>query len=383
MVPTVLHVTQTTNAGVAHCVLNLATDQAGRGWQVAVASPEADGFVPSVIGTGATHYAWRATRQPGLSTRSEFGSLADIVSRVRPDVVHLHSSKAGLVGRLVVRGHSPTLFQPHGWSFFAVDGLERRAARAWERVATRWTTTLVCVSNREKLDGLEAGVRARWQVAPNAVDLGRFHPSDDAGRHDARRRLGLDDGPLVVCVARLTRQKGQDVLLAAWPAIRASVPTAELVFVGDGPERGRLEHMATDGVSFVGLRTDTPDWIRAADVVVLPSRWEGMSYVMVEAMASGRSVVASDVGGAREAIGDEDGRAAGILVPPEDAPTLAGAVITRLRDPETARAEGDEGAARARSRHDLVRWCDLMADITLASLTTGGRHRGSRRRVAS
>ena len=108
-----------------------------------------------------------------------------------------------------------------------------------------------------------------------------------------------------------------------------------------------------------------------------------MSYVMLEAMASGRSVVASDVGGAREAIGEEHGRAAGVLVPPEDAAALAGAVIARLRDPETARVEGEEGAARAASRHDLVRWRDLMAEITLASLTASAPHRGSRRRVPS
>jgi glycosyltransferase involved in cell wall biosynthesis len=388
MVPTVLHVTQTTIAGVARCVLDLATDQAGRGWQVAVASPEADGFVPSVISAGAAHYVWPAARRPGVSALAEFRPLAEIINRASPDVVHLHSSKAGLVGRVVVRDRLPTLFQPHGWSFLAVGGLERQTAQAWERFAARWTTALVCVSEREKRDGVAAGIRAPWQVVPNAVDLRRFRPSDEAARHDSRRRLGLDNSPLAVCVARLTHQKAQDVLLAAWPAIRASVPTATLVLVGDvfvggGLDRERLERLATDGVSFVGPRADIPDWMTAADVVVVPSRWEGMSYVVLEAMASGRSVVASDVGGAHEALGEEDGRAAGGLVPPEDAAALAGAVIARFRDPERARAEGDEGAARARSRHDLVRWCDLMADITLASLTTGGRHRGSRRRVAS
>src|SRR5437764_11564801 len=129
MVPTVLHVTQTTNAGVARCVLDLAADQARRGWHVAVASPETDGFMPSVTAAGAAHYAWPAARQPGVSALAELRPLANVVDRAGPDVVHLHSSKAGLVGRLVVRGHLPTLFQPHGWSFLAVDGLERRAAR--------------------------------------------------------------------------------------------------------------------------------------------------------------------------------------------------------------------------------------------------------------
>ena len=377
MAPVVLHVSQTTCAGVARCLLDLAGHQVQQGWDVTVATPETDGLPSSVRAVGAAHCLWSAARSPGPSVVAETASLARIVRRTNPDVVHLHSSKAGLIGRIVVRGRIPTLFQPHGWSFLAVGGMSRDAARAWERVAARWTTTLLCVSEAERREGTAAGVRARFEVLPNAVDLDRFHPSDDTARAAARRRLGLDGGPLVVCIGRLAHQKGQDVLLAAWPRIRQRVPTAQLALVGETREGDglQLRQESADDVVMAGPRTDVPDWLAAADVVVLPSRWEGMSYVMLEAMASGRSVVATDVGGAREALQEDVESAAGALVPPEDPDALAAATIARLLDPDIARREGLEGVARAQARHDWRNWCIRMDDITTATLilvTSGG-----------
>jgi glycosyltransferase involved in cell wall biosynthesis len=365
----VLHVTQTTHAGVARCVLDLIDDQARRGWSVAVASPDSDDFPAKVAAGGAVHHVWRARREPGLSAVSELRRLARVVARCDPDVVHLHSSKAGLVGRLVLRGRRPTIFQPNGWSFLAGgSALMRGGAVRWERVGARSTTVLVCVSQQELRDGKQAGIRAHWRVEPNAVDVGRFSPVDVEGRAAARRRLGLSNGPTVVCVGRLTRQKAQDVLLAAWPRISGRVPGAQLSLVGDGPEGERLRAAAQTGITFAGRRDDVADWLSAADVVALPSRWEGMSYVMLEAMASGRTVVATEVGGAREAIGDRGGQAAGALVPPDDPVALADAIVKRLRDAETAATEGAEGARRARADHDLDRWRDAMAALTLEAI---------------
>jgi glycosyltransferase involved in cell wall biosynthesis len=236
-------------------------------------------------------------------------------------------------------------------------------------VAGRWTTTLVCVSGREAADADTAGITADRRVVPNAVDLRRFEVADETDRRRARARLGLGQAPLAVCVGRLGRQKGQDVLVDAWPVVRAAVPDAELALVGDGPARAALARTAGAGVSFVGERSDVAVWLAASDVVVLPSRWEGMSYVMLEAMATGRSVVASDVGGAGEAIAGGPQRA-GALVPPNDPGALTTAVVERLSDPELAAAEGREGARRARANHDLTQWCEIMKAVALEALGT-------------
>jgi glycosyltransferase involved in cell wall biosynthesis len=232
-------------------------------------------------------------------------------------------------------------------------------------VAARWTRLFICVSRREAADGTFAGVGGDRRVVLNAVDCEHFSVADDADRREARARLALPDGPLAVCIGRLGRQKGQDLLVSIWPRVRAAVPDAVLALVGGGAARSELAVAAGEGVFLFGERAEVRDWLAAADVVVVPSRWEGMSYAMLEAMSRGRCVVASDVGGAREAIGAEAGRAAGTLVPPADVTALADAVIDRLMDADLAAAEGAEGARRARDRHDIRRWWDAMDAVVL------------------
>jgi glycosyltransferase involved in cell wall biosynthesis len=280
---------------------------------------------------------------------AETARLRRIVAGVGPELVHLHSSKAGLCGRLALRGRRTTIFQPQAWSFHAVGGPTGWAARTWERVGARWAHALVCASEAEREQGAQAGIRAAWRVIYNGVDLDRFVAAGEVERRAARERLDLPVGPLAVCVGRLSRQKGQDVLLDAWPAVAAQVPDAELVLVGGGEDREELEARRVPGVRFAGERQDVPEWLAAADLVVAASRWEGMSLAILEAMARGRSIVATDVAGSREAIGDE----AGATVEPEDAAALAAEIAKRLADPGLREAEGRAARARAERSHDI------------------------------
>jgi glycosyltransferase involved in cell wall biosynthesis len=343
----VLHVTQPIQDGVARCVAALVRDQVARGWQVAVACPpggELDGWILEV---GADLIAWPARRTPGLWVPLEAAQVARIVRAREPDLVHLHSSKAGLAGRLAVRGRRPTVFQPHAWSFFVAEGVMRRLALVWERRGARWANALVCVSEGEREVGERAGIRANWRVVPNGIDLAAFPPATDGDRAAARTRLGLDAGPLVVCVGRLSRQKGQDVLLDAWPLVTRNVPDASLVLVGDGPEADRLRRRAREGVRFAGRRDDVGEWLGAADLVAVPSRWDGLSLVVLEAMARARSVVAADIPAVRDVISPE------AAVPVEDATRLAEAIVERLVDPQLRAGEGDANRELVERKHDL------------------------------
>jgi glycosyltransferase involved in cell wall biosynthesis len=182
---------------------------------------------------------------------------------------------------------------------------------------------------------------------PNGVDTDHFTPQD---RSSARARLGLPGAPLVVCVGRLSEQKGQDVLLRAWPQVTARVPGARLVLVGEGPWRDRLAAAAGDGVVLAGNSDDPRRWYAAADVVVVPSRWEGMALVPLEAGASGRSVVITDVAGAREAVVP----GTGAVVAVEDVDALAGALATRLLDPAAADGEGAAARRHVEAHHGLA-----------------------------
>lgn len=352
MTPRVLHVAQSADYGLARFLSDLLADQAARHWKVAFAGP-AGAPVPD----GVDRIAWEASRQPGRSVPAEARRLSEVIEAFSPDVVHLHSSKAGLAGRLVLRGRRPTIFQPHAWSFLAVHGATRTAAVVWERLATRWTDVVVCCSQAEYRQGEQHHIRGRYRVIPNAVDVQRFAAGDRAA---ARARLGLGDGPLVVCIGRLSHQKGQDVLLDAWPAVRAAVPAASLVLVGDGPDREALATRAGEGVELVGRQSCVEDWMAAADVVAQPSRYEGLALTVLEAMAAGRSIVATDVEGMAEAIGG-----GGAIVRAGDVRALADAVVHRLRDPELAAAEGRTGRERAARSHDLRTWGERMAELTL------------------
>ncbi|WP_229868202.1 glycosyltransferase, partial [Streptomyces chryseus] len=263
-----------------------------------------------------------------------------------------------------LRGRVPTVFQPHAWSFEAVRGREAALALAWERYAARWTSRTLCVSETERETGEVAGITARWSVIRNGVDLGHFRPDEGAGRAAARAALPLLSGipagaPLVVCVGRLCRQKGQDVLLRAWRQVAA--PGARLVLVGDGPDGERLRADAPPGVLFAGASRDTRPWFHAADVVVLPSRWEGMALAPLEAMACGRPVVLTDVSGARESL--PPGQEAHCLVPPEDPAALATALTALLGDPGLRASLGHAARTHTRSARDVRETAAAVSDL--------------------
>ncbi|WP_406862797.1 glycosyltransferase [Streptomyces sp. HUAS MG47] len=366
--PTVLHLVQPGDGGVARVVTDLVADQSGRGLRVAVACPPGTPLAAAVRDHGAELHPWRAGREPGPQLISEIRDLARIVHTVAPGLVHAHSAKAGLCGRLAVRGRIPTVYQPHAWSFAAVEGTTAALARRWERYGARWAHRVVCVSEAERRTGERAGVRASWAVIRNGVDVARFAAADIGAEPSG------DGTPTVVCVGRLCRQKGQDVLLRAWPAILDRVPGARLVLVGDGPDEQRLRAAAPASVRFTGAVADTAPWYREADLVVLPSRWEGMALAPLEAMAAGRPVVVTDVDGARESL--PPGHATHCLVPPEDPAALATAVCRLLGGPEPRRTLGRQAHEHVLSTFDVRRTGAAIADLYRELAPVRGTQRG-------
>ncbi|WP_311703243.1 glycosyltransferase [Streptomyces litchfieldiae] len=353
---TVLHLVQPVAGGVARVVTDLVRAQTGAGMRAVVACPPGGSLGKSAAAAGADVRLWLAERVPGPNLPWEIACAARVIRRARPDVVHLHSAKAGLAGRLALRGRLPTVFQPHAWSFEAAPWPAARLAAAWERFAARWADRVVCVSEAEQRRGGAAGVAARFSVIPNGVDPARYPAADGVARRQARAALAAvhalpQRAPLVVCVGRLARQKGQDVLLRAWLRVTARHPGARLAFVGDGPERAALRAVADPGTLFTGHTEDTQPWYAAADVVVLPSRWEAMALAPLEAMAVGRPVVLTDVGGASESL--PPGHAPHCLVPPEDPVALGDALAALLAEPERRAALGREAAAHVRAAHDV------------------------------
>jgi len=290
--------------------------------------------------------------RPGVGDSRDLPLLVRLAGRA--DLIHAHSSKAGFLTRLaaVLRAggcRRRAIFTPHGWSFWAADGAERTAYLALERLAARWCSTLVAVSEAERAAGLAArvGRPEQYRVIRNGIDLAPFagEPSPCEGR--------------ILFVGRLRNPKRVDLALEALRRVRTAVPDATLDVAGDGPLRAELEQLArrlglSERVRFLGTRGDLPGLLRDAQCLLLASDYEGCPLSVLEAMAAGVPVVATAVGGVPELL---VGGETGVLAPAGDAEALADALRSVLVPPGRARQLGDNGRARAQrlfSRERMV-----------------------------
>jgi glycosyltransferase involved in cell wall biosynthesis len=236
-------------------------------------------------------------------------------------VVHGYQWRPALVGAIVGRlARIPLVLAGKR----SLTGTDARARLAWRMIGPR-VDTIVTNADALRDEAKAHGVVARWEVIPSGVDIDRFRSA--AGGVEAKRALGLDPlRPVIGTVGRLEERKRQDHLLRAVRAMVAQgSPAPQVLLVGDGPLRRPLEREAAhlglaSAVHFAGEMTDVRPALAAMDVFVLPSVAEGMSNALLEAMAAGRAVVGTAVGGTGEVI--EDGRT-GILVPPGDVTLLA------------------------------------------------------------
>jgi glycosyltransferase involved in cell wall biosynthesis len=290
---------------------------------------------------------------PGRDVRA-LRQLRRVFRELRPDVVHTHSSKAGLLGRLAARRERvPTIVHTvHGWSFHdQMAPLTRAAYVRLERRAARWTDRIVTVSTLDREKGLAArvGVSSQYRTIHELNDLRRYSAGDHT-RSAARASLGLPlDSFVVGAVGRLSEQKDPQTWVRAASLVAAQAPDARFVMIGDGDlravtERAAAELGVADRLLLTGLRDDVPAILPAMDVLLLTSRWEGLPLVIPQAMAAGVPVVATAVDGNREIVHDGEN---GLLAPPGDPELLAGAVL-RLRDHDLACRLVDGGSETAR-----------------------------------
>ena len=334
---------QPTTGGTARCVVQLAASAASRGIDVTVACPAAGGLHDMVRAAGAT---WVEVDMQRAPSPLDLRHVATVRRLARgSDVVHLHSSKAGAVGRLALRSlgtsRPPCVFTPHGWSWQS-GGPLTGAYRAFERRAARWTDAIVAVSEEERDAGASVLGEAPIEVIQNGVDVEHFAPDGARAPRPAE--------PLLVCVGRLAPPKAQDVAIRALAAM--SDRTARLRLVGDGPDRPALVELVgdlglVDRVELIGEVADAAPHLRAADVLVMPSHSEGQSLAMLEAMACGTPVVTTAVAGSG-AVGDT-----GRIVPVGDHRAMAVAVDELLADRDALADLGRRARARAVAEHDV------------------------------
>ena len=280
--------------------------------------------------------------------------LTTLFTEERPHIVHTHTSKAGILGRWAARlaGVHVIIHTPHGhvfWGYF--NKWQTRTYIFLERLTATITDRIITLTGQEKKDHLRYHIARenKFTVIHSGVDLSRFS-NIRADLHDAKKRLGVPKETFIVgTVGRLTRIKGHKYLIEAARKILLTRPDMTFIFLGDGELMNDLKAQAAslgiyDKVKFLGWRDDVAEVMSTFDLFVLPSLNEGMGKVLVEAMAMGKPIIASNVGGVSDLVKNEEN---GLLVPPEDADAIARSISILHSDPMKRKEMGEKGKAIA------------------------------------
>lgn len=285
----------------------------------------------------------------------------------RPHIVHTHMAKAGTAGRVAARlaGVPIVVHTFHGHTFHSYWGPVKSALfLGIERALGRLTDRVIAVGEAQKADIVSYGVAPAAKILTIPLGL-EIEPMLDAEQHRGRLRaeLGLNGQErLVGIVARLVPIKAHEVFLEAATRIRAAEPATSFLIVGDGERRAELETLARDlglggSVRFLGWRADMREVYADLDVVALCSNNEGSPVALIEALAAGRPVVSTRVGGVPNVV--QDGTS-GLLVPPRDPAALAEGILALLRNTDRAAELGRAGRASVYPRHSAGR---LVRDV--------------------
>jgi glycosyltransferase involved in cell wall biosynthesis len=326
-------------------------------------------FVDATVGVGEEGFLSYAVRGLGipchvvphliqpLAPTEDLRALRELVRlirEVRPDLVHTHTSKAGVLGRFAARmAGVPSVYTAHTWCF------AERTSWKWklagipaERLAARCSPVIINVSEANRMLALRhriAKERHLRTIRNGIVDGGAAAEPDRSGV------------PVIVSIARFSPQKDQGLLLRALAEI---VPPVRATFVGDGPTRLPLEAEAArlnlrDRVTFLGERRDVTAILAEAQIFALPTKWEGFPLSILEAMRAGLPVVASEVGGVAEAVTHGE---TGFLVPTGDHMAFHSALSALIEDGALRRRMGEAGRKRYQAEFTL----DIMLRRTMA-----------------
>ncbi len=347
----ILHILEATSGGTRRHVLDLLPALHARGIECSL--------VYSALRNPAFREDAAALQKSGVETieitmghrwarREDSDALRALRRHLREnsyDAIHCHSSNAGLLGRLANMGvkRLPLIYTPHYVAFAAgIPRLQRRAALYLEKLLASHTTHFIAVSNheRELLQRVLKLQSAQTTTIYNGVSVCETLKPSSLIPHPSSLTIG--------CFGRLTPQKNQALLIRALPFVLKEFPGARLLLVGGGEDEKALRHLASKlgcagQVDFQGDITDVRARYYDCDIIAHPSRWEGCSYALLEAMASARPIIASDAGGNPEVLGDT-----GLLLASQ-APSVWATEINALgRDASRLKVMGDRALDRVR-----------------------------------
>lgn len=335
-----------------------------------------DSTARGIAGAGVLLVPWlRHSIAPWADLLALFRLCAHFRRR-RIDLVHTHSSKAGILGRLAARlaGVPAVVHTVHGWSFNPTQRPWRRQAyTGLERLAAGLTDKLIVVARRDREHGLALGIGhpRQYEVVHSGIDIGQFSQNGQ-GREALRQALGFEPGHRVVgTLSCLKPQKAPLDFVRAAAAAHAQDSELRFFIAGDGELRPQVERLArelglgNDVLKLLGWRTDVPELLRAMDVFLLTSLFEGLPRVVLQAMAAGVPVVATAVDGTPEVVED---RRTGLLIPAGQPERAAAAVLELTRDPTLRQECVRRGRERIDKRFEIREMVQSLDRIYLSLL---------------
>ena len=286
-------------------------------------------------------------------------NLYVLIRKEKYDLVHAHSSKAGFIGRIAATLNGvPTIYTPNGFYFLDTKSTIKQLIFLWlEKFAGLFTNKLIAVSDSEKKTVIENGIvpSNRVTVIPNAIDPEPFE-FNLAGRQRVRAELGFTEETLIVgTVSRYIPQKDPLTLVQTAKLVLDVLPEIRFVWCGEGEMREETEALAKklgihSAFHFLGFRSDVKDIMNTFDVFLLSSIFEGLPYTLLEAMALGLPLVATDVVGSRDVIVNGEN---GLLVPPKSPQKLADALSDLLQNPQKRQYMGSNGRQLLLQKYNL------------------------------
>jgi glycosyltransferase involved in cell wall biosynthesis len=296
-----------------------------------------------------------------------YREIVEALGRLRPDLVMLHSSKAGWLGRLACKRLGiPAVFTAHGWAFTeGTNPVLRQCYRFAEWLAGRWADRVITVSDYDR----NLAIRNRVLDEETVVTVHNGVQDVTLARAPAGRQP-----PKIIVVARMDVPKEHALLLDALASLAQEAWTLELI--GDGPHRAALEAQAkalgiADRVQFLGSRNDVAERLADAQLFILPSRWEGLPRSILEAMRAGLPVIASDVGGIPECV--EHG-VTGYRVPRGSVEEMARHIQMLLRDPQRRAEMGAAGRGAYERQFTLARMLRQTLAVIGGALEKRGKN---------
>lgn len=312
----VLHITQTTIGGTPEYIKLFFNHIDKEKYEIYLACPSYGPLKEEIEKLGVIVYPIEMKHDISIKDDLKaFWNLKKLIAEVKPDLVHLHSSKAGVLGKLASYVNKvPVIYNAHGWSFsMDISNFKKYIYILIERFTSKFCDVIVNISNYEYM------LAKQYKIAPdnkmitihNGIDTNKFDSYNMHLKEDILKELGIPNNAFIIgMVARISAQKDPVKFVNIAQRICERIDNAYFVLVGDGEQRAKIENIISeyklnDRIKITGWVNDVNKYLSIFDIAILTSRWEGFGLVIAEYMAASKPVVASNIGGIPELIADK------------------------------------------------------------------------------